>query len=67
MVYLRENSLCEHTVTDVTVSDGRIHVTLTRVGESSGETVGSRFVLIPVNDPDGDLAEAEVGFTVKDE
>ena len=66
MVYLTEKYLCDHTLTGITVTDGRIHITLTRSVEGE-EMVGSRFILIPVNDPDGDLAGAEVGFTVKDE
>ena len=66
MVYLTESYMCDHTLTGITVTDGRIHITLTRSVEGA-ELVGSRFILIPVNDPDGDLAGAEVGFTVKDE
>jgi hypothetical protein len=55
MVYLSENSLCRHTVTEVAVSEGKIHVTLTRSGEGAPEAEGERFVLIPVRDPEGDL------------
>ena len=67
MVYLSENSLCRHTVTEVAVSEGKIHVTLTRSGEGAPEAEGERFVLIPVEDPRGDLLGAEVSFTVRDE
>ena len=67
MVYLSENSLCRHTVTEVAVSEGKIHVTLTRSGEGAPEAEGERFVLIPVRDPEGDLWGAEVCFTVRDE
>lgn len=67
MVYLRESSLCRHTVTDVVVSEGKIHVILTRSGEGAPEAEGERFLLIPVRDPEGELVGAEVSYTVKDE
>lgn len=67
MVYLSENSLCRHTVTDVSVSDGKIHVILTRSKEGAPEAEGERFVLIPVRDPEGELGGAEVSFTVREE
>jgi hypothetical protein len=67
MVYLRENSLCRHTVTEVVVSEGKIHVILTRSGEGGTDAEGKRFLLIPVRDPEGELVGAEVSFTVKDE
>ncbi len=67
MLYLTEDTLFYHSVTDITVSDGRVHVTLTRVGSGTGNTEGSRFVLIPVEDPEGDLAGATVSFEVKEE
>jgi hypothetical protein len=67
MVYLRENSLCRHTVTEVVVSEGKIHVILTRSGEGGTDAEGERFLLIPVRDPEGELVGAEVSFTVKDE
>ena len=63
MVYLTENYMCDHTLTDITVTDGRIHITLTRSVEGE-ELVGSRFILIPVNDPDCDLAGYEVEVEV---
>ncbi len=66
MLQLEENALYGHTVTDVAVSDRRIHVTLTRTGESGGESAGTRFLLIPVDDPDGSLVGADVSFEVKD-
>ena len=66
MVYLTENYMCDHTLTDITVTDGRIHITLTRSVEGE-ELVGSRFILIPVEDPHGELLGADVGFTVRDE
>lgn len=66
MVYLTETALYGHTLTDVTVTDGRIHITLTRTGEDASDAVGSRFVLIPVEDPEGKLAGCDVSFAVKD-
>ena len=65
MVYLTENSMYDHTLTDITVTDGRIHITLTRSAEGE-ELVGSRFILIPVEDPEGKLAGCDVSFAVKD-
>lgn len=67
MVYLRESSLCRHTVTEVVVSEGKIHVILTRSGEGAAEAEGERFLLIPVRDPEGELIGAEVSYMVKDE
>jgi hypothetical protein len=67
MVFLSENSLCRHTVTEVAVSEGKIHVILTRLGEGGTDAEGERFLLIPVRDPEGELAGAEVSFTVRDE
>ena len=68
MVYLAENSLYPHAVTGVTVSDGMIHVTLTRITEGGApEMSGKRFILIPLDDPAGELAEAEVRVEVKDQ
>ena len=64
MVYLTENSMYDHTLTDITVTDGRIHVTLTRSAEGK-EMVGSRFILIPVDDPDGKMVGYEVEVEVK--
>ena len=64
MIYLTESAMYGHTVTDVTVTDGRIRVTLTRTGDGAPETVGSRFVLIPVKDPQGELAGHTVTFEV---
>lgn len=66
MVYLTESNLYRHTLTEVSVSDGRIHVVLTRTGEDAEDMVGSRFVLIPVEDPEGDLAGYDVSFEVKE-
>ena len=64
MVYLTENSMYDHTLTNVTVTDGRIHVTLTRSVEGE-EMVGSRFILIPVDDPEGKMVGYEVEVEVK--
>ena len=64
MVYLTETALYGHTLTDITVTDGRIHITLTRTGEDASDAVGSRFVLIPVEDPNGNIAEYEVEVEV---
>ena len=65
MVYLTESYMCDHTLTGITVTDGRIHITLTRSVEGA-ELVGSRFILIPVEDPEGKLAGCDVSFAVKD-
>ena len=65
MVYLTENYMCDHTLTDITVTDGRIHITLTR-SVGGAELVGSRFILIPVEDSEGKLAGCDVSFAVKD-
>jgi len=65
MVYLTESYMCDHTLTGITVTDGRIHITLTRSVEGN-ELVGSRFILIPVEDPEGKLAGCDVSFAVKD-
>ena len=65
LLCLTETSLCRHTLTDVTVFDGHVHITLTR--ESGGdESVGTRFVLVPVSDPEGALAGASVTVSVVD-
>ena len=64
MAYLTENSMYDHTLTDITVTDGRIHITLTRTGEDAADAVGSRFVLIPVEDPEGEMAVYEVEVEV---
>jgi hypothetical protein len=48
----------------VTVSEGKIHVTLTRSGEGAPEAEGERFVLIPVEDPQGELAGHTVTFEI---
>ena len=66
MVYLTEKYMCDHTLTDITVTDGRIHITLTRSAEGE-ELVGSRFILSPVEDPEGKLAGCDVSFAVKDQ
>ena len=66
MVYLTEKYMCDHTLTGITVTDGRIHITLTRSVEGN-ELVGSRFILIPVEDPHGELAGYQVEVEVKDE
>ena len=63
MVYLTENYMCDHTLTDITVTDGRIHITLTR-SVGGAELVGSRFILIPVDDPNGEMAGYEVEVEV---
>ena len=63
MVYLTENYMCDHTLTDITVTDGRIHITLTRSVEGE-ELVGSRFILIPMEDPEGEMAVYEVEVEV---
>ena len=63
MVYLTENYMCDHTLTGITVTDGRIHITLTRSVEGE-ELVGSRFILIPVDDPNGEMAGYEVEVEV---
>lgn len=65
MVYLTESYMCDHTLTGITVTDGRIHITLTR-SVGGAELVGSRFILIPVEDPEGKLAGCDVSFAVKD-
>ena len=64
MVYLTENSMYDHTLTDITVTDKRIHITLTRSVEGE-ELVGSRFILIPVDDPEGKMVGYEVEVEVK--
>lgn len=64
LLCLTETSLCRHAVADITVSDGRVHITLTREDGDSGDAVGARFILIPVGDPDGSLAGASVTASV---
>ena len=63
MVYLTESYMCDHTLTGITVTDGRIHITLTR-SVGGAELVGSRFILIPVEDPYGELAGYKVEVEV---
>ena len=65
MVYLTESYMCDHTLTGITVTDGRIHITLTRSVEGN-ELVGSRFILIPVDDLHGELAGCAVTVEVID-
>ena len=52
-----------HTLTGITVTDGRIHITLTR-SVGGAELVGSRFILIPVEDPEGKLMGYKVEVEV---
>lgn len=59
VIPLTDTPLCAHTVTDVGVTDGRIHITLQRLGASAA--TGSRFLLVPV---EGDLQDAEVSYTL---
>jgi hypothetical protein len=59
VIPLTDTPLCAHTVTDVAVTDGRIHITLERLGASAA--TGSRFLLVPVA---GDLQDAEVSYTL---
>jgi hypothetical protein len=67
MLYVSEESLYRHAVADVTVQQGnRIHVTLTRIEGDVGDAEGSRFVLIPVDDPDGTLRGAAVTYEIRD-
>jgi hypothetical protein len=63
MLYLQESALRRHTVADVSVTDGRIRVTLTREAADTHGTVGARTILIPVDDPQGALAGAEVSYS----
>lgn len=64
MLYLRESALYTHTVSHVAVADGEICVTLTRGASMSGGGAGGRFILIPVDDPDGTLAGAVVRYEI---
>ncbi len=64
MLYLRETALYGHAVKEVTVTDGRIHVTITRKEGNVATALGNRFILIPVEDPDGVLAGAAVSYEV---
>lgn len=67
MVFLHETALYNHTVTDVTVTDGRIHVALACTGKDAGALTGERFILIPVDDPEGMLAGYAVSFGIANE
>lgn len=64
MLYIRETAMYAHAVTEVTVTDGRVHVTVTRKAGDVATAQGNRFVLIPVEDPDGVLAGAAVSYEV---
>ncbi len=65
MLYLKENALCGHTVMDVTVTDGHIHVTVARKEGDAAQALGNRFILIPVDDPEGTLAGATVSYELR--
>ena len=64
MLYIRETAMYAHAVTEVTVTDGHVHITLTRKAGDVATAQGNRFVLIPVEDPDGVLAGAAVSYEV---
>lgn len=65
LLCLTEASLYRHSVTDVTVSEGRIHITLTREGGRE-DAEGTRWILVPISDPDGSLTGADVTVSVTD-
>ena len=65
LLCLTEQNLYRHTVTDIAVSEGRVHVTLSREGGRE-DAEGTRFILVPVSDPDGSLAGADVTVSVSD-
>lgn len=66
MLYLQESALYRHSVTDVAVTNGRIHITLTRGEADASGTDGARTILIPVDDPEGSLAGATVSYSFAD-
>lgn len=67
MLYVSESTLYRHAVVDVTVQGNRIHVTLTRIEGDARDAEGSRFVLIPLDDPDGVLQGAAVTYEIVEE
>ncbi len=65
LLCLTENSLYRHGIADITVSEGRVHIALTR--EGGGENAeGTRWILVPISDPDGSLTGADVTVSVTD-
>ena len=66
MLYLKENALYDHEITDVIVTDGHIRVTVTRGEGDAADALGDRFILIPLDDPDGTLAGATVSYELRD-
>ena len=65
LLCLTESNLYQHSVADITASEGRVHVTLTREGGRE-DAEGTRFILVPVHDPDGSLRGASVTVSVSD-
>ena len=65
LLCLTESNLYQHSVSDITASEGRVHVTLSREGGRE-DAEGTRFILVPVHDPDGSLRGASVTVSVSD-
>ena len=64
MLYVSKSTLYRHAVVDVTVQGNRIHVTLMRIEGDASDAEGSRFILIPLDDPNGGLQGASVTFEI---
>ncbi len=67
MLYVTSEALWEHVITDIDIGDGHIHITLARVHDMVGQAEGKRFILIPVDDPDGSLQNATVTYEIAEE
>lgn len=66
VLYVEESALYGHRVTDVQVSEGRIHVVLERLAGDVSDAMGERYVLLSVDDPAGVLQGATVTYEIQD-